>query len=122
MHAISLWRCNLQDQNAQPRVNIHNLFFPGETQWEAPEGLEDAAPSADGASAADGGGWTAHADESSGATYYYNAGTGETTWEMPADMQQADGASQSTSSTVSAFGLCCSGREQPRQLNSNISK
>jgi len=30
-------------------------------------------------------GWTAHPDEASGATYYWNAGTGATSWERPTE-------------------------------------
>jgi hypothetical protein len=30
-------------------------------------------------------GWTAHADEKTGATYYWNAGTGATSWDVPTE-------------------------------------
>lgn len=33
--------------------------------------------------------WVAHADPSTGNVYYFNADTGETTWDMPMEMTPA---------------------------------
>jgi hypothetical protein len=46
-------------------------------RWEKPAGFGAAT-------GGDNGGWAAVVDPGSGKTYYYNAGTGATSWEVPA--------------------------------------
>lgn len=61
-----------------------------ETSWDRPAnfkegggGSADASPAADSPKAAENGGWEAVKDDV-GDIYYWNASSGETTWDKPA--------------------------------------
>ncbi len=66
--------------------------------WEKPAGYGDSAAAASG-------GWAAVTDPSSGKTYYYNAGTGATSWEVPAGFS-AGGDVSAAARRASSRGTC----------------
>lgn len=95
--AFNQWEEAVDDATGQPYFYNHAT---GETSWERPADMPGADVEVDAAgdheanwgvdtdAQWDGetrGDWTSGVDEATGATYYYNNVTGESSWEPPAE-------------------------------------